>query len=691
MAFDLTLPLRGVQLLFNFIVLGCTAKVVHDLDRISFNSPSQVNFLLFVSIWTFLALLYLTLTPRFMPSLAHGFILLAVDALTMLFWFAGFIALAVFLSDNGTYSTITAACVFAAFEWILWAITTVLLALKVFRGGASSTAKPAGAAPARAPQLEPRQSIVEAHSITTSYPRNLSNLPPKYQRIQYISNNPTSIAPTRPKAMIPSIERLKQAPSRLPRPLSHLPDLLNLYGDFISKNASSVSQIESTLRSLTYIIPVHTFVQLLTLYHDNLLSRALSRLNPPHTPHTLHHHPAHHPTATTTTTTTTPHNRYTRFWTRTSPTYQRLALTLQMIQYTELLCEMVSRRRSERTRWRVVVLLECVKATCRLLLLRLTNARPSLASPLPEREVGDPVALEERVRLAAKGETGVNGHVVVVGKEFGGVVDADGDGEEDREAEAEATKPWNMPRTGMMLPRLPANPADLSSPVVDTTATATGPSTAATATETTTTYLLSHALSPADLSPASTLLAPLSTLPSIAGEVLYILRPVLHALALQHYHHQLRHSQSQRSSSPSSSSSRRRSPPSKWFPFLLGLGLEYAAYQLSASASASASASSKRNSHSHSAHDQARSSTTTAAPAPAPASFGDSLLQRRQKALLWWVMRAPVYEDVTGEWVRGVTGWLKRKPLLGVGGLVAGVLEDYDWLWREWYFSTATL
>jgi len=29
----------------------------------------------------------------------------------------------------------------------------------------------------------------------------------------------------------------------------------NLYGDFISKNASAVSQIESGLRSLTYIIP----------------------------------------------------------------------------------------------------------------------------------------------------------------------------------------------------------------------------------------------------------------------------------------------------------------------------------------------------------------------------------------------------------------------------------------------------
>lgn len=30
---------------------------------------------------------------------------------------------------------------------------------------------------------------------------------------------------------------------------------LNMYGDFITKNAGAVSQIESALRSLTYIVP----------------------------------------------------------------------------------------------------------------------------------------------------------------------------------------------------------------------------------------------------------------------------------------------------------------------------------------------------------------------------------------------------------------------------------------------------
>lgn len=33
------------------------------------------------------------------------------------------------------------------------------------------------------------------------------------------------------------------------------PKYLGMYGDFVTKNASSVGQIEGALRSLTYIIP----------------------------------------------------------------------------------------------------------------------------------------------------------------------------------------------------------------------------------------------------------------------------------------------------------------------------------------------------------------------------------------------------------------------------------------------------
>jgi peroxin-16 len=39
-------------------------------------------------------------------------------------------------------------------------------------------------------------------------------------------------------------------------------------------------------------------------------------------------------------------------------------------------------------------------------------------------------------------------------------------------------------------------------------------------------------------------------------------------------------------------------------------------------------------------------------------------------------------------WIRSVTNKLKGKPLLD---LLGGVIEDYEYLWDEYYFSTATL
>jgi hypothetical protein len=47
----------------------------------------------------------------------------------------------------------------------------------------------------------------------------------------------------------------KQATQRTTEVLSMPPKWLGMYSDFITKNSSAVSQIESALRSLTYIIP----------------------------------------------------------------------------------------------------------------------------------------------------------------------------------------------------------------------------------------------------------------------------------------------------------------------------------------------------------------------------------------------------------------------------------------------------
>ena len=42
----------------------------------------------------------------------------------------------------------------------------------------------------------------------------------------------------------------------------------------------------------------------------------------------------------------------------------------------------------------------------------------------------------------------------------------------------------------------------------------------------------------------------------------------------------------------------------------------------------------------------------------------------------------------SSRWIRGFAGSLKGKPLLD---LVGGIVEDYEQLWNEYYFSTATM
>jgi hypothetical protein len=63
-----------------------------------------------------------------------------LELLNTLFYFAGFIALSVFLAKllfcRGTVcSAARADAAFAAFGWLLWMGSTVILGLEVFRGG----------------------------------------------------------------------------------------------------------------------------------------------------------------------------------------------------------------------------------------------------------------------------------------------------------------------------------------------------------------------------------------------------------------------------------------------------------------------------------------------------------------------------------------------------------------------------
>ncbi|KAJ4146968.1 hypothetical protein LMH87_001521 [Akanthomyces muscarius] len=388
----------------------------------------------------------------------------------------------------------------------------------------------------------------------------------------------------------------KRPASTIGQILAMPPQWLASYEEFITKNASQVSQIESALRSLTYIIPgrfrdaeiasesIHSGVQLLSLYHDNLLAKAVSKLPIP-------------PIRTA-------HARYTRFWAEKSALYRRVAMLLQMAIYTELLCEMSAKRRGgEKSRWRVVVLLEGMKAICRLLLLRITRTRQIVTPSLPEREpIPDDVdqAKSEEDGLALDSESDF-------ALEDGGSIH--GNTMTSQEAHdmlrPSHEREWIMPRTGMSLPSLPES-GDISS------------------------YLLTRVLTADDIRPATKLLNQLRGL-GHAAEVLHILAPLAYAVALMR-------------------SKNKRS----WTPWVIGLAVEYAARQL-------------------------RDTSSGAILRTTPLERDE--WNKRGWSMLWWSMRGAFYENVTKGVVTGVS---RRMP-----SFIGGILEDYEYLWENYYFSTS--
>ncbi|KAH8145761.1 uncharacterized protein LAJ45_10238 [Morchella importuna] len=124
MEFNVILTLRIIQALLAIIVLGISAYVIDVFSPITIDSA---NFLLFNSIWSFVALGYLVATPMFFPNFHNRWGVLGVEAITMVFWFAGFIALA---ADIPTFRCAVnfrcaigaskAAATFGAFAWLAW-------------------------------------------------------------------------------------------------------------------------------------------------------------------------------------------------------------------------------------------------------------------------------------------------------------------------------------------------------------------------------------------------------------------------------------------------------------------------------------------------------------------------------------------------------------------------------------------
>ena len=437
-----------------------------------------------------------------------------------------------------------------------------------------------------------------------------------------------------------TLSSLRTLPSTITSTAFALPQT---YSTYIAANASSVSQVESALRSLTYLLPgarlhdselasesLHTFIQLLSIYHDHLLKARANLFSSSPTLLKPLSSPKPRPT---------PHMRYTDFWSTNSTLYTRIATVLKIVQYTELLWEMLARRRGEKSRWRVVVLLESFKALCKLILMRLTGSRPLVSPPLPTREEFAPAEEDETEpepnlsdeELAQVDPIPLDDTDPNLPDSTGGIPSpplSEPDKSLRPHPKISSATPYPMPRTGAILPTLPL------------------PTTSAISS-----YLLSHVITPDDVKPAYALLSRLNSLSAQAAETLYILRPVIYAILLQ------------RSAARYGYVGRKWRRD--WTPWLIGLTIEWTSRTLA---------------------KRARMQENGGA------RFGMSGLEREEAkrrgwAMGWWGMRGAFYETITKGVIEGARRNVKRVPL--VGELVGGVVEDYEWLWGEYYFSTA--
>ena len=218
---------------------------------------------------------------------------------------------------------------------------------------------------------------------------------------------------------------------------------------------------------------------------------------------------------------------------------------------------MAAKRKGERIRWRVVVILEMVKALCRLLLMRLTNSRPLVGPPLPEREVDPRIAAEENVDKVTHWD----------GMQTPPLSDSGSDG-----------MSWTMPRTGLSLPMLPD-----SSEITE--------------------YLLTKVLTADDIKAPKQLLHRMTTAQGQIAEAMWILRPVLYALAMQRW----------------------QGDKKSWRPWLVGVSLEIAARQLAKKDLVERVAGGLRG----------------------LTGLEREELKKRGWSMAWWAMRGAFYENIT--------------------------------------------
>lgn len=257
---------------------------------------------------------------------------------------------------------------------------------------------------------------------------------------------------------------------------------------------------------------------------------------------------------------------------------------------------MFAKRSGEKVRWRVIVVLEAVKAALRLCMGRASGGRAVVGTG-----VGD-----DRQERRVDDDAGTSG------------VGWDGLGDGPMETE------WKMPRTGMRLPELPSDSGLGGESITD--------------------FLGKRVISADEIKSARRLVRKITSVQGQVAEFMWILRPLVYAIALQ----------------------RCQGNKRDWRPWALGLAMEIASRQL--------------------AKKDVKKGVVAGVRGLSGVERDE--LKRRGWEMAWWGMRGAFYENITRSWIQGFAGKLKGKPLLDMVGVI---VEDYDYLWDEYYFPTSTI
>ena len=405
------------------------------------------------------------------------------------------------------------------------------------------------------------------------------------------------------------------------------------YEAFLLANAPQVTAVESSLRSITYLLPgrfkdaeitgeaIYTAVNLLGMYHDSVLFRIVygrrhaadgvvgdvrESLLAGDVPHLSRH------------------ARYAHYWRTNSRMYKAAATWLMVLESTQLLAEMLARWRLGRARaWDVVLAIEVLKACLRIALVRATRMRPALTVPLPQREI-DPALLERRIVPAGS-----------------------------RDAPT-----WRGARTGLVHRSLAT--------LVPRTGRAKDPYE----------YLLAHTLTDQDVVPPPQLVRVLPGSVGRLGEGLWIARPLVYVLALRRW--------GKRSAAPFALS---------LFLELLARSIRLRAYSQSRDTGAAPPVSSvalmlnilgAENSFLEWIVGMLSGANAPAKPA---SSVEADEWSTRTRGLWWYFLRGPVWFQWTRPKIERFATWTENRRIIGFFGSIA---RDYLPLVDDYYYYSTS-